>query len=156
MIGVGIASLVLYERTNRNITFNTVSMVAVTMSAIMYSSTYHKLNKQSRNIALQNSNETRAEKIRILKERRFLNTIIIIACVCFSCVVSYIIFFLSYDTLGLPKDKLIYEAIRRTSRLLFHSNFAVNPLIYILRLPNYRKTFYLLYCQRRTGTASCY
>ena len=155
VISVAIPLLVLQERINRTTIISTLSMFAVTLAAIMYSSTYHKLKKQSKNIVLQNSNETRAEKVRILKERRFLNTIIIIAGVSFSCVVFHLLFYLSYYSLGLSKDKLVYEVVFTTSRLLFYSNFAVNPLIYILRLPNYRKTFYLLYCRRRTDTGFC-
>ena len=63
----------------------------------MYSSTYYKLKKQSTNIALQNSIESRAEEIRILKEKRFLKTIVTIACIAFVCSVpSMLMFFIYY------------------------------------------------------------
>ena len=96
-------------------------------------------------MALQNSTEGRAQEIQILKEKRFLKTIIIIACVAFTCVIPYMIFFLSYDALGLRKDTLIYKVINTSSLLIFYLNFAVNPLIYILG-------FYLLYCRRQTAS----
>ena len=54
------------------------SVIIIILSSVMYSSTYYKLKKQSRSIALQNSNGNRAQEIRILKEKRFLRTIIII------------------------------------------------------------------------------
>ena len=120
----------------------TCCMILVIISAVMYSSTYYQLKKQSRNLALQNSNESRAQEIRILKEKRFLKTIIIIACVAFVCTVPYLLLFLFYEYQSLAL-KVPYTIC--TS--MFLTNFAVNPLIYILRLPDYRKTFFLLYCK---------
>ena len=125
----------------------TCCMILVIISAVMYSSTYYKLKKQSRNLALQNSTENRAQEIRILKEKRFLKTIIIIACVAFVCTVPCLLLFLFYEyqssALKVPYTICIS---------MFLSNFAVNPLIYIIRLPNYRKTFYLLYCRRTAAS----
>ena len=129
----------------------TYSAIVIILSSVMYSSTYYKLKKQSRNIALQNSTESRAQEMRILAEKRFLKTIIIIACVAFVCIVPYMIFYLSHDSLSLSKDNLISQVIGTTTFFIFYTNFAVNPVIYILRLPNYRKTFYLLYCRRKTA-----
>ena len=142
----------LHSTRNRHVIQYTFGTIAVTLSAVLYSSTYYKLKKQSRNMALQNSTEGRAQEIQILKEKRFLKTIIIIASVAFSCVIPNLIFFLSHDALGLRKDTLIYKVIATASLLIFYLNFAVNPIIYILRLPNYRKTFYLLYCRRQTAS----
>ena len=152
VICLAIALPVFHDRGNRNRTY-IVSIIFIIILAVMYSSTYYKLKKQSNNMALL-TNKTRAEEIRIRKEKRFLKTIIIIACVAFSCVVPYMTFFLSYDSLSLPKDKLSSEVIGTASLVIFYSNFAVNPFIYFLRLPNYRKTFYLLYC-RRTACGTC-
>ena len=131
----------------RNIT-QIVSVIVIILSSVMYSSTYYQLKKQSRNIALQNPSDSRAQEIRILKERRFLKTIILVACIAFSCVVPYMIFYLSYGLLNLPKDNLTSEIIGTASLVILFINFAVNPSIYILRLPNYRKTFYLLYYKK--------
>ena len=56
--------------------------ITVIPSAVMYALTYFKLKKQSRKMqALQGSIESRAKKIRILKEKQFLKTIVIIACI---------------------------------------------------------------------------
>ena len=146
VIYLAIALPAFLDRGDRNIAY-IVSIIFIIMLAVMCSSTYYKLKKQSRNIALQNTNKTRAEEIRIQQEKRFLKTIIVIACVASSCVVPYI-FFLKYDSLSLPKDNLTFEVIGTASLVLFCTNFAVNPFIYILRLPNYRKTFYLLYLHK--------
>ena len=144
-----ILSLLCFHTNGKNIGY-TFTVIIIILSAVMYSSTYYKFKKRSRNIALQNSTECRAQEIRTLKEKRFLNTIILIACVALSCVVPHMIFSVSTNLLNFPKDKLTSELIQATTVFIFYVNFAVNPLIYILRLPNYRKTFYLLYCRRRT------
>ena len=128
----------------------TICLIIVAFSAVMYAATYYQLKKQSRNIALQISNESRAQEIRILKEKRFLKTIIIIASIAFICVVPSAIFYHAYDAeaLGLFKGNLVSEILRKIFASIFYINFVVNPLIYVVRLPNYRKTFYLLYCKR--------
>ena len=125
-------------------------VISIILSTVMYSSTYYNLKKQSRTLAGIISNESRAQEIRILKEKRFCKTIIIISCVSFVCIVPYMIFYLNYDALSLSKENLTSEVIGTASLLILYINHAVNPLIYILRLQNYRKTFFLLYCRIRT------
>ena len=129
------------------------SVIIIILSSVMYSSTYYKLKKQSRCIALQNSNGNHAQEIRILKEKRFLRTIIIIASIAFVCFIPYLVFTVLYSYLGLIEDNrqalLVFHAVCIS---IFYINFAVNPSIYVLRLPNYRKTFYILYCRRKTAS----
>ncbi len=122
-----------------------VSMIIT--SAVTYCFTYWKLRKQAKNIALQNSRESRAQEIRILKEKKFLNTIILITCVAFLCIVPSMVFFQIYDSLCWWNDIFI-EIFRRIFTFILYTNFAVNPIIYVIRLPKYRKTFYLLYWRR--------
>jgi predicted neutral ceramidase superfamily lipid hydrolase len=131
-----------------NINMYIMCVIIIAFSAIMYAATYYQLKKQSRNIALQNSNDSRAQEIRILKEKRFLKTIIIIACIAFICVVPTAIFYQVHDALGLFKRNLTSEILSDIFASIFYINFAVNPLIYVVRLPNYQKTFYLLYWRR--------
>ena len=69
------------------------SVIVIILSSVMYSSTYYRLKKQSRNVALKNSTEGRAQEIRILKEKRFLKTIIVIACIAFICLVPFFVLF---------------------------------------------------------------
>ena len=125
--------------------------ILVILSSVMYSSTYYMLKKQSRNMALQNSTECPAQEIRILKEKRFLKTIIVIACVAFVCTSPFMVF-LTIDYLTpLRADNAASEMARMLLLSIFQANFAVNPLIYILRLPNYRKTFRAIYCRRASN-----
>ena len=127
------------------------SVIVIILSSFMYSFTYYKLKKQSGNIALQNSTEGRAQEIQMLKEKRFLKTIIIIACIAFICIVPSLVLLFLYDSLRFfANDVQTFKIFFVASVVIVQINFAVNPLIYILRLPNYRKTFYLLYCKRKT------
>ena len=129
------------------------SVIIIIPSSVMYSSTYYKLKKQSRSIVLQNSNGNHAQEIRILKEKRFLRTIIIIASIAFVCFIPYLAFTVLYSYLGFIEDNrqafLVFHVVCIS---IFYINFAVNPSIYVLRLPNYRKTFYILYCRRKTAS----
>ncbi len=127
---------------NKIYTYNS-GAINITLSAVIYAATYHQLKKQSRNIALQNSRESRA----ILKEKKFLKTIILIACVAFLSTVPSMLFFQIYDSLTRWNDILVKIFIEIFT-FIFYTNFAVNPIIYVIRLPNYRKTFYLLYWRR--------
>ena len=127
-----------------------LGVIIIILSAVMYLSTYYKLKKKSRNIALQNSIENRSQALRILKEKRFLKTIIITASMAFVCTVPYFVldlFVNSCVNISLHST-ILYEAFT----FVFQLNFAVNPLIYILRLPSYRKTFYAIYCKRITAS----
>ena len=132
--------------------FCTVSVIFIVSSFVMYSFTYYRLKKQSRNLALQNSTESRAQEKRILKEKRFLNTIVIIACIAFVCTVPSLIFFLFGEYMGIDFENPASVMVLMLSVYIFQVTFAVNPLIYILRLPSYRKKFYSFYCRRRIAS----
>ena len=105
------------------------------LSSVMYSSTYHKMKKQSKNIALQKSAESRTQEIRILV-----------------CTVTSIILLLINNFIPLQLDNVASQIALISTIFVFQINFAVNPLIYFLRLPNYQKTFCAIYCRRRTAS----
>jgi hypothetical protein len=126
--------------------FGTV-MVVIILSAFLYACTYGKLKKQSRNIALENSNERRAQQLRLLKEKQFLKTIILIACIAFFCTVPTMVYFQIFYSLAV-EDYLVTKIFFKFFLCLYHLNFAANPLIYVIRLPNYQKTFRILYSKR--------
>ncbi len=132
-----------YESKNNEI----IAVIIMIISVVIYVCTYWQLRKQAKNIALQNSRESRAQEIRILKEKKFLKTIILIACVAFLSTVPSMLFFQIYDSLTRWNDILVKIFIEIFT-FIFYTNFAVNPIIYVIRLPNYRKTFYLLYWRR--------
>ena len=120
-------------------------VILVIISAVMYFSTYCQLRKQSKNISLQNSSETIEHRMRIMKEKRFLKTIITVACIAFFCLVPSLIFFM-ITSVNLERKDLASKSWSGIFICMFYTNFAVNPLIYLLRLPNYRKSFNILYC----------
>ena len=134
------------------IALNVFSIIFIILSSVMYSSTYYKLKKQSRNISLQNSTKSRAQVTRVLKEKRFLQTIIILACISIVCTVPFMVYIFISDFITLQLDHMASFLAIMLTVYFFQINFAVNPLVYFLRLPNYRKTFYAIYCRRRTAS----
>ena len=84
----------------------------------------------------------------MLKERRFLNTIIIIAFIAFISTLPFLVFFQICHVLNLAYDTLGFKIAQKIFTCLLKVNFAVNPLIYVIRLSNYRKTCFLLFCKR--------
>ena len=135
-----------HQRNDLNAVF-IFRLTFIVLSAGVYSWTYRKLKTQSRNITSQNSSATRAQEIRTKKEKRFLKTIIMIACIAFFSLVPTNVFFVLHAARR-GESNLASRIGEQTSLCIFYGNFAVNPLIYVLRLPNYRKTFHLVYCRR--------
>ena len=139
-----------YDRKgNKRIAVYIFGVSMIITSAVIYAFTYWKMRKQAKNIALQNSREIRAQEIRLLKEKKFLNTILIIACVAFLCIVPFMVFSsINPNPSNLRGNILVIQIFTKIFLFFFYANFAVNPIIYVIRLPNYRKTFYLLYWRR--------
>ena len=85
-----------------------------------------------------------AQPVNNAKEQRFLNTIIIIACIAVLTVLA--------GTIGAQFQEMILEKRPQMHRILkpilfmiYCLNFTVNPFIYCLRLKQYRKTFQIVY-----------
>jgi hypothetical protein len=140
--------LLATENITAPISMNLVGAGIAIFAAIMYGVTYYKLKKQSENLALENLSN-RQQQARNIKQKRFLRTIILVACIAFACIVpSRALYHFTTSVKDLRGE--VSEIFSDASWNLFFVNFAVNPLIYVLRLPNYRKTFYLLYCRKTT------
>ena len=123
-----------------------ISAGAMTVfSCVMYGLTYFKLKKQSRNLALKKISN-RLEQARVIKEKHFLRTISFIACIQIVCIVPSTVFFNYMAFKALAINGPCALILTHIFGGLFHANFAMNPMVYVLRLSNYRKTFYLLYC----------
>ena len=131
------------------IIFPLFDIMVIVFSALLYSLTCFALVKQMKNLAaLQNHSApaSRAEEKRILKEKKFLKTIIIIACIAFLCILPFrVLYSVSVLKNNLDRHSVVYIIFNA----IFFANFAVNPLVYVVRLSNYRKSFSLLYCKRR-------
>jgi hypothetical protein len=122
----------------------------IIFASVMYGFTYYTLKKQSKNFALQNVSN-RQQQARVMKEKRFLRTIILLACIAVICVVPPSIFYQYAALQNLLTDDVAAPILFGILSCLFFVNYAVNPLVYVLRLPNYRKTFYLVYCCKTTA-----
>ena len=100
---------------------------------------------------LQNSSQKTRKKLQSAnnaKEQKFLNTIIIVACVAVVTVLVGMIggLFPKMFERGSPE---IFRISRAFILTLYCLNFSVNPFIYCLRLKQYRKTFQIVYgCKR--------
>ena len=120
------------------------SLVVLVLSTVNLS-TYLKLKKHSKNIALQNSTESRAQEIRTLQQKRFLKTFLLTECIAIICIVPFGICYQLSAFCNLCKASEIVELI---SIFMFHINFAVNPLIYVTCLPKYRRSLHCVYFKR--------
>ena len=138
----------LQRDTNAYIT-HFLEVAPILLSTTMYALTLHKLKKQSNNLALENISD-RQQHARILKQKQFLRTIIIIACIAVVCIVPSTIYHHYNMFQNLFTDSQGAQVLSGISFGIFFVNFAINPLVYVLRLPNYRRTFYFLYsCKTR-------
>ncbi len=140
------SSYVAFEETNVYLfTIDTYLGVAViVVTGLLYLLTSISLRKQTRNLALYNaSGSNRSQATRLLKEKQFVRTIVLVACI---AVIGIVPCSIAYHVMS---TKIIQSAALDILLCfliaLFFSTFADNPLIYFLRLPRYRKTFYLLY-----------
>ena len=136
-----------YSHRINKLALNSFSTSFILLSVMMYVITYSKLRKHSKNIAQQNSTESRAQEMRTLKEKKFVKTIVLIAGIAFFCLVPSLIYFQLKNSSHFSKNNLETVVPHEIFAQIFFVNFAVNPMIYVLRLPNYRKTFYLVYCK---------
>ena len=138
--------LIVREKHDEHIT-NTVALVVVLFSAAMYAATYLKLRKQTRSVILNNSSDSHVNAARVLKEKKFLTTIIVTVCITYLCMLPYLMLYPVVVTRGVL-NRTSTEVLYIVLSALYNCSFAVNPFIYLARLSNYRKTFYLLYCRK--------
>lgn len=126
-----------------------LGIILVLFATFIYALTYRKLKRHSQDIALQSSSaETRCNATRIAKDKRFLRTIILIAVIALVCLLPVLLMSMALFLTEMQYHRNIYEILFIISVSLYDINFAVNPIIYFLRFPRYKKTFYRLYCKR--------
>jgi hypothetical protein len=137
------------------IAYNVLGGVLAFLTGILYVKIYFSLQRQAQVIAQQNSTsaENRNQAKRVLKEKRFLNTIIFIGAIATITIIPLVIY--KQVQLGLGRNFTTTRSLKEESINFFfytissftHFNFAVNPYLYFYRLPVYRKTFCQLYCK---------
>jgi hypothetical protein len=112
-----------------------------TMDVSYISSMPERISSQS----LSSKSLKNSQAINNAKEQKFLNTIIIIACIAVITVAPGTIYSQFWST---ADAELNPETNRILAAVIFSTvslNFAVNPFVYVLRLKRYRKTFKLVY-----------
>ena len=77
-------------------------------------------------------------------EKIFLKIIIVIACIQTTCALPLVVFYqyFAFQELFIESSIQTDRIVHGTFVPIFYVNFSVNPLLYVLRLPNYRKTYY--------------
>ena len=122
---------------------------------VFYVATYFSLKKQGEmflkrlNISDDAIVSGRILKIRLLREKNFLCTIAVVCFILNFTFLPSILFRFFYFQLGQSHsiDPNIEQFILISFSILLSFNFAINPIVYVWRLPKYRKTFKLLYCK---------
>ena len=121
--------------------------ISFLLTQVFYLATYFSLKKQrGRFVKRQDVNEAvlRTMKIRLQREKQFLHTI---------AIVCFILNFTLLPSLTLLIVHGIYPQFSNQREVFSISmdflsfSFATNPIVYVWRLPKYKKTFKLLYCK---------
>ena len=121
-------------------------------SCFLYVKTIFHLKKEAKYLDFQKSENwstarktiTQKRKRNVLKQRRFLHTIMFIACLFIFTLSPLLVFDLVNDNHGYGDP--VKERVHMCLYFLFYSNFVINCFVYYFRLTNYRKTFKLLFC----------
>ena len=146
--------ILLFRKSKVMIWLYCFNATIILLSGTMYAKTHSKLKKHSNDIISQNSTESRAQEIRNTRDKKFLQTIILVVCITFVCLLPSLIFFLVRRSLSYFRGGFEAGILHEILTTVFYTNFAVNPLIYILRLPIYRRTFSLIYCKKNLDCGS--
>lgn len=143
---------VLTERTTNKdeLSQNILALIATFFTGAMYMLTLFKLKKQARNMVLCNATfgENRAQQKRLFKEKRFLRTIILIASITLISISPNMVWRTVDPQLNFHQqfDSKTTAILTSLLNAVYMVNFAINPCIYFIRLPNYRKTFKSIFC----------
>ena len=139
------------EKKHENVMYCSFLVALFSLTSVVYASVYIALKRKLRNRTELNEGSeqrNRTEDVSLLKEKKFLKTIILIASITFAGFGPWWTFFYMFEKKLLVRDNLGYWMLVTAFELFFLASFAINPLIYILRFHNYRKTFQVLYCRK--------
>ena len=148
----GIQETLLAPMNIYTFSFDTYLGVAIMLvTGSLYVLTLISLRKQTRTLALDyGSGSNRSQATRLLREKQFVRTILLVACI---AVIGTAPFIIVRYTLAMTTEHLtfIQNIIWCFVFALFYFTFATNPLIYFVRLPRYRKTFCILYLRKQSN-----
>ena len=144
LVGISSSTCHVLTGTTRQIgKFKYVLMFAViVITTIAYISTCVALKRQTS--GLGNGEERRAHKARIASEKRFVTTLIIVAVIAVATLAPATVYGYVEQFFAM-KNKVLYCVLQTVLCL----NFAINPFIYFIRLKNYRKTLFIVFCRRK-------
>ena len=121
--------------------------VVIVLTVIMYTLTCLSLKRQAKSVG--NKDDRHGHKFRVASEERFLRTVIIIAVIAVVSLTPTTIYGQMHDNRhGIHADNIWRNVVSCILMTLLCLNFSINPIIYFLRLKNYRKTFFLVFCRR--------
>ena len=118
---------------------------------VFYLASYISIQRQRRQ--LQNREDTNSAKksiqMRLKNEQTFLVTISIVCSLLFLSFIPFAVMIAIYIPVldnpeGADRDDFPYA---KWGIIAITINFAINPILYLWRLPKYRKTFKKLYCK---------
>jgi hypothetical protein len=118
--------------------------VAIFLAIFMYILTCISLKRQAK--SLESKDGRKVHKFRVAREERFLRTVILIVLIALMSLTPATIYG-QFKKHGLRKN-MERNAVNCILMTLLCLNFSINPIIYFLRLKNYRKTFFILFCCR--------
>lgn len=116
-------------------------------TVVIYLLAFTSLRRQRSSLSTDNARSETARKmlkLRLRNQNRFLTTVLIINIVLIFGIIPTIISTHFRFTLEGPLSTSTKVWISITD-ILFFLNMAVNPFLYIWRLPKYRKTFFVMY-----------
>ena len=137
------------QKNYEDVLYESLLVVLFSLTAVVYASVYIALKRKLKNrteLNEQNNYKQRDEELRLLKEKNFLKTIILIASITFVSYGPWWMLLHIYPESIFVMRSLDQWLLVTIYYLFLLTNFAVNPLIYIFRFPNYRRTFQILYC----------
>ena len=118
--------------------FNSIFITVALLTGLIYLITFVTLKKQEKNMSQRNQCQSRSI------QREFLKTIIMVALIQIFTIVP--------PSVGSLKNLYSRVGVVTVWHVIFLQmyclNFAINPFLYIWRLKNYRRTFYLLFCSK--------
>ena len=127
-----------------------IALIIMFGAGLLYVLTFLSLRKQARNLGLHNpageSNANSTQRVRQLREKRFLNTIVLVACIEVIGIAPCLILYERLVAKGIYFQRSIpIDILWCFLYTLYYFTHAINPCLYVIRLPNYRKTFFALY-----------